>query len=250
MQQIMSRKSPGARAGLALTFIPLASIACAKAPSAAAPKSEQPLAAPSASGTVQPWPTSVPPTAASGQTPMFDPARSFAEGCQGRATRDGPCAVLDAFATAGKVIETPLHGTRVLGIGWVRHPKQGVERQLIVVDYHFTSNFHEEVNYPNRICALFVKSNTEQEHRQLAEALDALAAGRTPSDNPAYRWGLTYEIPNEHCAVAHRRADDALEVSENGWALRVGANGDIVFVAAKWQQEPGEELVFVGKCHE
>jgi hypothetical protein len=155
--------------------------------------------------------------------------------------------VLDAFAAAGKVIETPLEGRRALGIGWVRHPKQGIERQLVVVDYHYTSNFHEEVNYPNRICALFVKTDTERERRQLDDALDALARGQEPTDNPAYLWGLKHEIANEHCEPAQRRANGALDVSENGWLLRVGANGNIVFVAAKWQDEPGEELVFTGR---
>lgn len=242
----MYRKSARSRVKPALGLVLLAAGACANAPGAVAPTGKQ-RAVPPAYGAEPPQPTTAPQTAASGEIPTLDTARSFTEVCRGRATRDGPCGVLDAFASAGKVIETPLSGLRVLGIGWVRHPQRSVERQLVVVDYHFTSNFHEEVHYPNRICALFVKADNEQEHRQLEEALDALARGRTPNNNPAYLWGLSYEIPNEHCVEVHRRADGALEASENGWVLRVGANGEVVFVAAKWQDEPGEELVFTGK---
>jgi hypothetical protein len=115
------------------------------------------------------------------------------------------------------------------------------------VHRRYSANFHEQVNFPSYICALFVRPEREEERRQVEAALDDIAVGRQPTDNAAYRWGASYELPSdEHCNPATRRSDGALEAAEAGWVLRSSPDGTLAFLAAHWQDEAGEELAFTG----
>lgn len=156
----------------------------------------------------------------------------------------GFCAATTAFEGGTPIRETALHGRRFIDVGYVTQPAGPTVRQLIVVEYSFTANFHQEVHYPNRICALFVRADSESEIRSLDASLDTLEHGSVPVDSSAYAWAIGFSLhTNDDCFAARRAQDGTLVAEEAGWSLRESGEG-VAFVAQDWQGKPGATLRF------
>ncbi|HEY5375267.1 MAG TPA: hypothetical protein VIK01_16420, partial [Polyangiaceae bacterium] len=142
---------------------------------------------------------------------------------------------------------TSLRGRRFVGIGYVTMPDGRQVRQLILTEYSYTSNFHQEVHYPNHICALFVRADSPAEELAVSAAIDAVASGVEPRENSAYRWAAEHAIEQDiHCLKAQREADGTLSNATVGWSLRASGDG-VSLKAAQWQDPIGETMIFAAE---
>jgi hypothetical protein len=141
------------------------------------------------------------------------------------------------------VPETSLNGRRFVGIGYVTMPDGRQARQLILTEYSYTSNFHQEVSSPNRICAVFVHARSPAEERAVSAAIEAVTSGNEPRENPAYHWAAEHEIEPGLCVQAQREADGTLSNAALGWSLRASGSG-VTMKAARWQNPIGETMIF------
>jgi hypothetical protein len=154
------------------------------------------------------------------------------------------------FEHGTPVRETPLHGRRFIGIGYARRAA-GLTRQLVVIEYNWSANFHREIHFPNHICALFVRADNPTEIRSVEGAFDALSKGDNTAllENHAYAWAWKYELPTkEDCFEAKRQPDGTLVAAEAAWSLRLTSDGQgAAFVARDWESKDGEEMAFVAR---
>jgi len=129
-------------------------------------------------------------------------------------------------------------------VGYIVNPDGTVERQLILVEYIKSSNFHRKVHFPNRLCALFVNPERPSEAKDVQAAIELLERGELPTQSLGYRWALSYEIEtSEHC-----RPLDPAQVPEGfaSWELRSTTDG-VVFRATQWRGNAGATLHFFSK---
>jgi len=151
-----------------------------------------------------------------------------------------------AFEQGAAVQETGLHGRRFVAAGYVEHADGTSERELVIVGYRLSLDFHRQVEFPSYLCALFVHADDEHEQRSVKGALDDLALGVTPT-SPAYAWATRYGLPTDtDCSEATRDANGTLVGVNGAWRLRQTAAG-VAFVADRWGASGEAKLVFAAE---
>ena len=83
---------------------------------------------------------------------------------------------------------------RFVRVGYVLKDDGSTAKELVVLEFRLTNNFHKKVYFPNRVCAIGVTPDNPTEAKQLKSAIDALEAGEIPRGNPGYQFAATYRF--------------------------------------------------------
>jgi hypothetical protein len=176
------------------------------------------------------------------------PAASQAQtlSCDGARKDERVCSIIKDFAQGAGPKASPTNPIRAVGVGYVLSPSGAISRRLIALGYSYTSDFHRKIYFPNRLCAIFVKATSPDEPPVIEAAIDSLARGVIPRDNPAYQWASTHEWDSAECSALEKKGDSKLiaPVDEN-WQVRLG-KGAYLFIAQQWNGVEGT-LYFRGQ---
>jgi len=135
------------------------------------------------------------------------------------------------FDRAKTPADTP-GSRRFIHVGYVQWSDGRSERQLVILAYRQTSDFHKKIYFPSRVCATSVTPDNPSEDAAIREAIQILEDGGTPEGNAAYEWAKGYQLEKDVClpngTEGHGHRPETVE-----WALRTTPE-QIVFHTNMW----------------
>ncbi len=153
--------------------------------------------------------------------------------CGGSEIYERACQALKQFTTKENIEfkETGgFNGERFIDVGYINSHKNKHERQLVIIEYRWSRNFHKKINFPDKLCTLYVQPEDAEQLKVINKAISKLEEGIVPSTNSAYKWALEYDISNEHCkAIALSSNKKSLISKDDGWILEKTKTGYVFF---------------------
>ncbi len=148
------------------------------------------------------------------------------------------CNLIDLLKKGSAPSETKLDEKRFVNIGF--QPEQSLigPKQLVVLSYRWTTNFHQKVSYPNRICAIYGRPTEPGDAELAREAIDDLSRGNTPTENEGYKWAMKYRWRNRDCKDLKWSDKRTMLVSKDKQWFLSQYKGRLVFVAIDWFASP------------
>lgn len=134
---------------------------------------------------------------------------------------------------------------RLVNVGYLHKNNGSVEKQLIVLGYSWTRDFHKKLYFPNKVCSMFVLAKRDKEEELINSAIDSLLVNRSVVNNGAYQYGKSYEWDSKNCLEIELASNKTSVSTHSGkWRIRFNKN-HIYFLSDGWEE--GEYLIFKAK---